>query len=359
MKKWYVITGILALLLIISVGTCSSNSGEVDRLKDELTTVKARLSELQTSYDNLLSEYSKLQAETSIPPEGTEVIPTETQIENLPYSWTEGDFLITVHEVFKSSLGENWEDYRVRISYKNTLKRTTKADIFIGGLKLKTDAGNLYDLESSGGTSCYDSFAPEERHENVSCSFRIRKTEKPTELWFYERGGHAEEANIIFQLSEPTLIAKIGDTIPDCAGKQNLSLTLLWWRESKIARYEYIDGYYTFTAKPGMKFIILAYEFRNTGIKEQTTPYLSVGEIVTAPEGYHYEIFTPPSGIHSEEYKPRKATAEEVDTLIGDSGGYEDLLPEESVKGRVVFEIPEDATPIEAKIASIPYMIEF
>ncbi|GAI78544.1 unnamed protein product [marine sediment metagenome] len=157
------------------------------------------------------------------------------------------------------------------------------------------------------------------------------------------------------------MIAKIGDTIPNCAGKQNLTVTLLWWKEGEISvDGPYIDGYYTFTAKPGMKFIILAYEFCNNGIEEQTTPYLNVGEVVTAPRGYYYEIFTPPSGIHSEEYKPRKATAEEIDTLIGNSGGYEDLLPEESVKGCVVFEIPEDAMPVEADIIELqPYLVKF
>ena len=362
MKRILLSILIIGLLLFVACGappTGAPTEDEVDRLKDEVAELRAELNELQSSYDTLLSQYKKLQAETIVALEQPETPPPETRTEKLPYSWTEDDFLITIHEVFKASLGENWEDYRVRISYKNTLKRTTKADIEIGYLKLKTDAGNLYDPKSSGGTSYYESFAPEQSQETISYSFRVRKTEKPTELWFYEHGWYAEEPNIIFELSEPTLIAKIGDTIPDCAGKQGLSLTLLWWEENKIAVYgPYVDGYYTFTAKPGMKFIILAYEFRNNGTEEQTTPYLSVGEIVTAPEG-HYEIFDPPAGVHSEEYKPRKATAEEIDALIGNSGGFEHLLPGESVQGRVVFEIPENMTPVEAKIASVPYIIEF
>lgn len=363
MKRILIPILIIGLLLLAACGappTGAPTEDEVDRLKDEVAELRAELNELQSSYDTLLSEYNKLKAETSLPTEEAETPPSETQIEELPYSWTEGDFLITIHEVFKASPGENWEDYRVRISYKNILKRTTKAHIEIGDLKLKTDSGNLYDLKSSGGTSCYESFAPEERHEYISCTFRIRKTEKPAELWLYEDTLYTEEPNIIFELSEPTLIAKIGDTILDCAGKENLSLTLLWWKESKIVVFgPYVDGYYAFTAKPGMKFIILAYEFHNKGIEEQSTPYLTVGEIVITPEEYHYEIFTPPYGIHSEEYGPRKATEEEIDMLIGDSGGYENLLPRDSVKGCVVFEIPEDATPIEAKIASIPCIIEF
>jgi len=75
------------------------------------------------------------------------------------------------------------------------------------------------------------------------------------------------------------------------------------------------------------------------------------------------DIFTihgiPPVGIHSEEYKPRKSIDEEVKTLIGNSGGYEDLLPEESTIGRVVFEIPEDEISIEASIVHIPSLIKY
>lgn len=41
MKKWYVITGILALLWIISLGTCSINSGAADRAEQELAQLKA------------------------------------------------------------------------------------------------------------------------------------------------------------------------------------------------------------------------------------------------------------------------------------------------------------------------------
>ena len=40
MKKWYVITGILALLLVISMSTCSINSGAADRAEQELDQLK-------------------------------------------------------------------------------------------------------------------------------------------------------------------------------------------------------------------------------------------------------------------------------------------------------------------------------
>jgi len=230
MKKWHVITAILALLLLISVGTCSSNSAQVDRLKGQIDGIKAELDELGSSYEALQSKYNELRAASGILPEEPE--------------------------------------------------------------------------------------------------------------------------------PQPTPIARIGDTIANCGYGQNLSITLLWWKESDIVvRGPYSSGYYTFTAKPGMKFVLLAYEFQNNWIREQETPYLCAGEIVTAPKGYCYELWSPPVGVLSDEYNPRKAAAEEIETLIGDSGGYENLLPEESVVGCVVFEIPEDTRPVEANLVRLPYTI--
>lgn len=74
-------------------------------------------------------------------------------------------------------------------------------------------------------------------------------------------------------------------------------------------------------------------------------------------KGYFYPLWDPPAGAHSEEYDPREATDYEIETLFGDSGAYEDLLPEESVIGRIVFEVPEDQEPIEANILGFPYVI--
>jgi len=63
MKKWYVIAGILALFLIISLGTCSSNfvqnSVQVDRLEAELTKSGAEL-------DSVKGELAQLKATKEI-----------------------------------------------------------------------------------------------------------------------------------------------------------------------------------------------------------------------------------------------------------------------------------------------------
>lgn len=155
-------------------------------------------------------------------------------------------------------------------------------------------------------------------------------------------------------------VAKIGDTIPEIKRGSNLSLMLLSWKESNIA----VDGpysgneYYTFTAKSGMKFIILTFRFQNNWIRSQETPYLDAGEIGTN-KGYIYTTWNPPLGFSSEEYKPSKSTSEEIKNLIGTSGGYEKLLPEGSIVGSVVFEIPENEIPIEASIVYVPSLIKY
>ena len=155
--------------------------------------------------------------------------------------------------------------------------------------------------------------------------------------------------------------AYVGDTIPEVGiSHRNLSMTILSWEESDIAVYgPYVGNeYYTFTAKEGRTFIILIFEFQNNWIKPQNTPYLNKGEIGT-DKGYFYPIWSPPQGTFSVEYEPRLSTDDEIKTLIGDSAGYEELLPEETILGQIVFEIPENETPTEASIDWVPYLIKY
>ena len=155
-------------------------------------------------------------------------------------------------------------------------------------------------------------------------------------------------------------IARIGDTIPNVGvdiDKHNLSLIPLSWKKSNIAvKGPYFEGeYYTFTAKPGRKFVILIYKFQNNWIRPQETPTPSADKIceIVTDRGYIYPIWNLFGIEEYKAYKSRIATNEEVDILVGDFGDCKNLLPEESVKGCAVFEIPEDQTAIEA---SIPYV---
>lgn len=153
--------------------------------------------------------------------------------------------------------------------------------------------------------------------------------------------------------------AQIGDTISEVRNHQNLSLTFLWWKESNIAVREWSENYYyTFTAKPGMKFVILAYRFQNDGIRAQSTPYFSSGEVATN-KGYIYSIWTAPGGLSSKEHKPRTATTDEIRNLMGKLGAFKQLLPGESTEGCVAFEIPADTTPIEASLVYVPLLIRY
>ena len=155
-------------------------------------------------------------------------------------------------------------------------------------------------------------------------------------------------------------VVRVGDTVPEFdPDYPALSLTFLEWRESNVA----VDGpyaggdYYVFTARPGMKFVILVFQFQNNWVRPQDTPYLSEGEVLT-DKGYFYPAWDPPMGIHSEEYAPRQATEEEVEALVGSSGGFVELLPEETIVGRIGFEVPMDERPLEVRIIGVPYLIE-
>lgn len=140
--------------------------------------------------------------------ETTSEIPKETlqplTITSLPYSWTEGDIMITIHEVFSadSKTEEGWvaeehQQYKVLISYENLAHRTSESRVSVGDLRLMTDRGNLYDPRYAGGSSC-GRLDPEYRYETHNYAFNIRKDEKPTELWKYE-DSRDEQPSIIFK----------------------------------------------------------------------------------------------------------------------------------------------------------------
>jgi len=122
---------------------------------------------------------------------------------------------------------------------------------------------------------------------------------------------------------------RIGDvaTITPYADTR-FSVAFLWWKESPIA----VDGpyfendYYTFTARPEMKFVILAFRFRNDWKRPLETP--SLGGTVITDRGYEFPAWSPPLGVQSKEYGPRPSTQEELQALPGNAAAYEELLPE-------------------------------
>lgn len=126
------------------------------------------------------------------------------------------------------------------------------------------------------------------------------------------------------------------DTIPEIPWTDNMSLTLLSWRESYTVTYLGTwDEPTTVEADPGWKFIILNFRFTNNSIRVQDTPYISSGEIAT-DEGYIYSL-----------------------TPYSDEVGYEELYQGESIEGFLTFQIPDGATPVEADLEHIDPLVRF
>jgi len=143
--------------------------------------------------------------------------------------------------------------------------------------------------------------------------------------------------------------------------EKTITLTLLSWKEGdKALAGPYPDGtYYIYTPRPGNKFIMLIYELRNDWSQSQKTPHIKFGDMLT-DNGEIYSAWQAPSDPAnlSQEYIGRPATDEEITTLIRYSGGRE-LASGESIKGRIIFEIPEEENPVEASIHSLRPLIEY
>ncbi|MBI3953816.1 MAG: hypothetical protein HY330_04825 [Chloroflexi bacterium] len=160
----------------------------------------------------------------------------------------------------------------------------------------------------------------------------------------------------------PLPVAKIGDTVQGVGQYYSLpgmSLTLLSVQESPIAVAGpyYGSYYYTYTAWPGMKFVVLSYRFTNSWVRQQTTRSLLRGEVQTAPKGYYYGVWYPPANANVAGYQWRYATAAEISRLGANNAGLIPLLPEQAAVGRVVFEVPADARPTEVRLFGLPARI--
>jgi len=151
-----------------------------------------------------------------------------------------------------------------------------------------------------------------------------------------------------FQIGIP--MVSLGGTVPRANG--DVSWMPVRIKESKIAvEGPFIEGYYTFTARRGWKFVVLEYECQNVGTRPEEAFYPYYGEIATG--GYTYSAWRSPAGIFSEGYSCRKSTPQEVKELIGDRAEKHELLPGEIARSCVVFEIPENEEPLEIKLHDV------
>jgi hypothetical protein len=135
----------------------------------------------------------------------------------------------------------------------------------------------------------------------------------------------------------------------------NLVMTVNTCMESNIAvGGGFTDGTFTCTAKPGMKFEIIFFEFKNNGKSVVKTPYIGSSldkeNKIIVNYGDKYDLWSNGWAHLDEEYNRREATSDEINKLIGNNGGFESLYPEESINGSLAFEIPSNQTSKEIQL---------
>lgn len=157
---------------------------------------------------------------------------------------------------------------------------------------------------------------------------------------------------------ETTLNKAIYGIAKDETRSQNLSITILSCNNSQhVVDGPYADkNFYKFTSIPGRKFVISSFEYRNNGLQPLVPPFISKGEIETN-KGFYYPIWHPPGGMHSDEYRPTIATQDEIDALATKSGSQVTLMPNRSIKGNFIFEIPDEESPIGIYLEYVPCKI--
>ncbi|MBI4332446.1 MAG: hypothetical protein HY673_14330 [Chloroflexi bacterium] len=158
----------------------------------------------------------------------------------------------------------------------------------------------------------------------------------------------------------PSFLKK-GETLPAVAaksGRRSLDFTFLWWNAGDRAVSPVLGRNYTFVARPGMKFIIVSYRFKNAFNVEEETPDINAGTMLTLPRGYAYELWMTPSPSDAL-YRVHESLPGEVAVLGATTGGSVKLLPGQTADGRVIFEMPAEMSPVEASLSRIPERITF
>ena len=154
-------------------------------------------------------------------------------------------------------------------------------------------------------------------------------------------------------ISIPTV--GIGDTIPKTGqihGMRDLSLTPISWTESNInvVLMSSPGDYYTYSARPGKKFIILFFIIKNNWIRPQRSYVGSHNAEVATDKGYIYP------GFRIVGRQRRRSTENEIEAL---ACPFKELLPGESSRDCFVFEIPEVERPVEAIHPCMPPIVKF
>ena len=132
------------------------------------------------------------------------------------------------------------------------------------------------------------------------------------------------------------------------------------WSEETIAvDGPYRSGYYSFNAPPGKKFVVLIFDVTNIGSREAERPRISGLEILTEPYGDYFDGWRSP-GINTEGYAARQSTPEEIEQFAPWYGGTRvGIAQRQTVQLTAIFEIPLDASPVQARVTSFDRPLGF
>ena len=132
------------------------------------------------------------------------------------------------------------------------------------------------------------------------------------------------------------------------------------WSEEPIAvPGPYSSGYYSFNAPPGKKFVGLIFDVTNPGSRVSYSPRISALEILTEPYGDYFDGWRSP-GINTEGYAARQSTPEEIEQFAPWYGGTRvGIAQRQTVQMTAIFEIPLDASPVQARVTSFDRPLGF
>jgi len=263
--------------------------------------------------------------------------PPEVKVVSLPYALTYDGMRVTFEKVYFSESYTSVDEYKVVLRYKNTLHESNSNYYLPGILQLKTDKGNVYEIEEYEPDGC---FRPEEERIVEGYSW-VNKGEKPVALVYYKEiwGNYLPVLEIrIPKLTSENVsstksdeeaskekMARIGDTILIRMNDgTKFDLTLNSWRiePDPWCKNEVV--------------VILNVTIRNSYSKtEEETPSL-FGAVVTEKG---YEVGWDRSGL----YCPTRDDPDKVCPF--------DLLPGESITGELrIYGIPKNWKPVKVII---------
>jgi len=189
----------------------------------------------------------------------------------------------------------------------------------------------------------------------TACTIPKTATETTTAETITVETTTPETTTPITTVPETTIIEEPNIDSFDIKGFDKLTITFKSCLESSIAvEGGFTNGTFTCTAKPGMKFEILFFEYKNNSNNEQTTPLIGslIGEEdkITTDDGNQYPIWSNGWAHGDIEYNRRESTQEEIDKFFGGSAGMNKLSAGQSAKGVATFEIPANSHPVSVTL---------